>query len=169
MRRKAARHRFDTYIGKIKVMDNLRQSVANQSVRVVAYGSSDFYATGKGEQTMPVKEVFNMAKRYMKVVITPEPNTTKNCAGCWNLAEKCGKGGRSIRCRSTQCSGWNRQCRNERNFNACENLQLKRVWLETTNDVLEAFKSKRCTGTNNPLELGLPGIRVGSIFTTRST
>ena len=159
MRQKAALHRFDTYIGKIKVMDNLRQSVANQSVRGVTYGSSDFYATGKGEQTMPVKEVFNMAKRYMKVVITPEPNTTKNCAGCWNLAEKCGKGGRSIRCRSTQCSGWN----------PCENLQLKRVWLETTNDVLEAFKSRRRTGTNNPLELGLPGIRVGSIFTTRST
>jgi hypothetical protein len=54
VRRKAARRRFDTYIAKVKVMDNFWQLVANQDVKAVVYGSADFDATGKSEHAVPV-------------------------------------------------------------------------------------------------------------------
>jgi len=146
VRRKAARRRFDTYIAKVKVMDNFWQLVANQDVKAVVYGSADFDATGKSEHAVPVGGVFNRTKRYMKVILTPEPNTKENRARCWNPAEKCENGGWSIRCRSTQCPGRNRRCRKDRDANACKNMRPKELWLETIGEIVsEAFKSRQRT------------------------
>jgi len=54
---------------------------------------------------VPVKDVAEAAKQYVKVLETPEFRTTKLCAGCWREASKCGKSVRSIGCRSTECFG----------------------------------------------------------------
>ena len=47
---------------------------------------------------MPVKDVAEAAKQYVKVLETPEFRTTELCAGCWREASKCGKSVRSIGC-----------------------------------------------------------------------
>jgi hypothetical protein len=98
IKQSVVRRRFDTATAKRKVLDNFWQSVRDQSVEVVMYGSAHIEPNGKA-----VQGVAKIAKQHMQVLPTPKHNTTTQCAGCLKEAEKCGQRHQSIRCRSTGC------------------------------------------------------------------
>lgn len=69
------------------------EGVLEQGVKLVMYGNAHVQPTGKSEVLVPVEEVAESAKRYVRVLLTPERKTTKLCAGCWGGRRKGKSGG----------------------------------------------------------------------------
>ena len=112
--------------------------VQNKGITTVMYGNAHVEPTGKGEVPVPVKEIAQSAKKYVKVLMTPEHNTTKKCAACWETAKKKGNG-RRIKCRSIVCICRNKG-RRDRDLNAAKNIRMKGIMLEEAGDVPAQFQ-----------------------------
>ena len=82
MRRSVKRRHLDTDIAKNSFVDKFWQMVQNTGINTVMYGNAHVEPTGKGEVPLPVKEIAQLAKKYVKVLMTPEYYTTKKCAAC---------------------------------------------------------------------------------------
>jgi len=138
MRRSVKRRHLDTDIAKNSFVDKFWQMVQNKGITTVMYGNAHVEPTGKGEVPVPVKEIAQSAKKYVKVLMTPEYNTTKKCAACWETAKKKGNG-RRIKCRSIVCICRNKG-RRDRDLNAAKNIRMKGIMLEEAGDVPAQFQ-----------------------------
>ena len=128
MCRSVKRRQLDNYIAKNSFIDTFWQKVKNKGVKAVMYRNAHVEPTGKGEVPVPVKELAESAKKYVRILMTPEYNTTKKCAKCWKNVKKQGNG-RRIKCCSTVCVGRNNG-RRDRDLNASKNIRRKGIMLE---------------------------------------
>ena len=64
MKQSAARRRFDTAIGERKMLDVFWQSVRDQGIEVIMYGSAHIEPNGKGEPIVSIQNVAEIAERH---------------------------------------------------------------------------------------------------------
>jgi hypothetical protein len=87
--KKYSKWKFRGYLLKRQYLDryfsNLRRDESGKITDlppIIAYGDGSFACTGKGEQSVPNKEIFRVCKRYYKTILINEFRTTAICNRC---------------------------------------------------------------------------------------
>jgi hypothetical protein len=89
LQKKHSKWKFRTFLLKRQYLDRFfvklgkdKQGKKSAIPPIIAYGDGDFKCTGKGEQSVPNKEVYRTCKRYYKTILINEFRTTALCNCC---------------------------------------------------------------------------------------